>query len=85
METPKTVIKVFGPTPPCMRCKAAEKVAREVAKELGNVEVLKMDALSKEADKYNIMLTPAVVVNEKVICMGKVPTREDILKAVRGE
>ena len=77
----KAKIKIFGPTPPCARCKKAEQIAREVASELSNVEVEKFDVFSKEADKYGIMMTPTIVVGEKVAFVGKVPTKEE-LKAV---
>jgi thiol-disulfide isomerase/thioredoxin len=75
-------IKIFGPTPPCARCKKAEQIAKEVASELGNVEVEKFDVFSKEADKYGIMMTPTIVVGEKVAFVGKVPTKEELTKAI---
>jgi len=76
-------IKIFGPTPPCARCKKTEQIAREVASELGNLEVEKLDILSEEADKYGVMIPPTVVLGEKVIFAGKVPTKEELKKAVQ--
>ena len=78
----KAKIKVFGTTPPCARCKKAEQIVREVASELGNVEVEKFDVFSKEAGKYGILIPPTVVVGEKVVFMGKVPTKEELTKAI---
>ena len=78
----KAKIKVFGTTPPCARCKKTEQIAKEVASELGNLEVEKFDVLSDEAGKYGIMMPPSVVVGEKVVFVGKVPTKEELTKAI---
>ncbi|MDI9644753.1 MAG: thioredoxin family protein [Candidatus Verstraetearchaeota archaeon] len=77
-------IFIFGGEPPCARCKATEKIMREAAKELKlEVEIVHVSALSPEADKYDILSTPAVVVNDKVVFSGRVPdlkSAKEILK-----
>ena len=66
-------IKVFGPTPPCANCKRAEAQAQKAADLFpGQVEVVKLDALGAEAEQFDLMITPLVVVGEKVIGAGKV-------------
>lgn len=77
-------IKVFGTTPPCMRCKAAEKVVRESVEELGytDIEVVKTDVLSEEAEKLGIMMSPAVVIGEKAVKVGGVPSKEEVKRAI---
>ncbi|MBE9470797.1 MAG: hypothetical protein IMY75_01610, partial [Chloroflexi bacterium] len=46
-------IKVFGTTPPCANCKRAEAQAQKAAEQfLGQVEVVKLDALGPEAEQY---------------------------------
>lgn len=77
-------IKVFGTTPPCMRCKAAEKVVREAVKELGDkdIEVIKLDLLSEEAGKLGIMMSPTVVIGAKVVKVGGVPSKEEVKRAI---
>ena len=77
-------IRVFGTVPPCTKCKVAEKTVREVVKELGytDVEVTKEDALSDEAGKLGIMMTPTVMVDDKVVKVGGVPSKEDIKRAI---
>jgi thiol-disulfide isomerase/thioredoxin len=66
-------IKVFGPTPPCANCKRAEQEARKAAEKFPNqVEVLKLDALGPEAQAYGLMVTPMVVVGDRVVSAGKV-------------
>ena len=79
-------VKVFGPIPPCAKCKEAEKRARKVAEEFsGEVEVEKLDAMSDEGLKYTVMLTPTVVINDKVIAAGKVLSEDELERAIRKE
>ncbi|MCQ5337530.1 MAG: thioredoxin family protein [Candidatus Methanomethylicia archaeon] len=74
-----SMIKVFGSDPPCARCRATEKIVREVVKELNlNVDVKHISVFSEEADKYGITTTPAVVINDKIVFSGRVPTKEEI-------
>ena len=81
----KIVIKIFGTTPPCSKCKLAEKVAKELTEELKNVSVEKFDALSEKGDKYGIMVTPTIVVNDKVVAIGKVLSKEKLEDIVKNE
>ena len=77
-------VKVFGTTPPCARCKELTKRATKVAaKYPGEVEVTKFDALSAEGDRYGILMTPTLVINDKVVSFGKVPSEDDIEKMIR--
>ncbi|MCC6013504.1 MAG: thioredoxin family protein [Candidatus Verstraetearchaeota archaeon] len=74
-----SVIKIFGSDPPCARCRATEKIVKEVVKELNlNVDVKHISVFSEEADKYGITTTPAVVINDKIVFSGRVPTKEEI-------
>ena len=79
-------IKVFGTTPPCAKCKEMERRAKNIAaKYPGKVEVAKFDALSEEGDKYGIMLTPTVVINDKVVAVGKVLSEDELEKSIKKE
>ena len=79
-------IKVFGATPPCAKCKEVEKRANKVAeKYAGQVEVTKLDAISEEGLKYNVMFTPTVVINDKVVSSGEVISESDLEKAIQAE
>lgn len=76
-------VKVFGTTPPCAKCKELTRRATKVAEKFpGQVEVIKLDALSPEGDKYGIMMTPTLVINDKVVSIGKVPSEADIEKMI---
>ena len=79
-------IKIFGSTPPCARCKELERRAKNTAgKYPDRIEVTKLDAFSVEGDKYGIMLTPTMVINDKVISAGKLISEEEIEKAIKKE
>ncbi len=82
-------IKIFGTTPPCAKCKRVEQEARKAAEGFpGQVEVVKLDALGPEADKFGMLVTPAVVINDKMIATGKILSAaqftEQIKKALGG-
>ena len=79
-------VKVFGTKPPCARCKELTRRANNIAKKHpGDISVTHYDALSEEGEKYGIMMTPTLVINEKVVSVGKVPTEEDIEKMIQKE
>ena len=79
-------VKVFGATPPCAKCKEVEKRANKVAeKYAGKVEVAKFDAVSEEGQKYSVMFTPTVVINDKVVASGEVISESDLEKAIQQE
>ena len=69
-------ILVLGPG--CMNCVTLEKRVRTAVEELGiNAEVFKVSDYAKIAE-YGVMKTPAMVVDEKVIFYGKVPSVEEL-------
>lgn len=66
--------------PGCSRCKTTYQVIEKVIKENNlDVKLTKVDDLM-EMMKYNIMTTPAVVVDEVVKMKGQVPTESDVKK-----
>ena len=69
-------IKVLGPG--CARCKTAYSVVEKVIKENNvNASLTKVDDIM-EIMQYNIMSTPAIVVDGVVRIKGKVPTEADV-------
>ena len=76
-------IKVFGTIPPCANCKRAEAQAHKAAEWFpGLVEVLKLDALGPEAERYGLMTTPLVVVGEDVVGAGKVVSAAKLISII---
>ncbi len=69
-------IKILGSG--CANCKKLEAVARAAAEATGvQAEFIKV---TNHADMlaYDILSTPALVINEKVVCVGKIPTQADV-------
>jgi protein-disulfide isomerase len=62
-----------------------KRAARVAEKYPGRIEVTKFDAMSAEGDKYCVMLTPTLVINDKVVSIGKVPSEDDIEKMIKKE
>ena len=73
-------VTIFGTTPPCAKCKRAEQEARKAAERFpGQVEVRKLDALGPEADEFGMIVTPTVVVGDKVVGSGKVVLADQLV------
>ncbi len=69
-------IKILGPG--CPKCKTLDKMTREVVEINGiNAKITKVEDIM-EIMKYGVMSTPALVVDEKVLVKGRVPSSEEI-------
>ncbi|MCK9329306.1 MAG: thioredoxin family protein [Candidatus Cloacimonetes bacterium] len=76
------VIKILGTG--CAKCKKLEEVARKAIIESGvDATVEKVTELDKIMD-YNVMMTPALVIDEKVVSAGKLLSVNDIVKLIKG-
>jgi small redox-active disulfide protein 2 len=74
-------IKVLGPG--CANCKKVEELAVAAVGQLGvEVDLEKVTDLM-EIMEYPIMTTPGLVINEKVVCSGRVPSPEEVVEWVR--
>jgi len=69
-------IKILGTG--CPKCKTLENLTREVVEKNGiNATITKIEDIM-EIMKYNIMSTPALVVNGKVEIKGRIPSADEI-------
>jgi len=69
-------IKVLGSG--CANCKKLEAVARQVVEQMGiQAEVVKVTEYP-DIMAYDIMSTPGLVVNEKVVSTGRIPSPAEI-------
>jgi small redox-active disulfide protein 2 len=76
----KLNIKVLGTG--CQKCKTLEKLTRDVvAANQIDAEISKVEDIM-EIMKYNIIATPALVINEKVVVKGMLPSADDIKKLI---
>jgi len=69
-------IKILGPG--CANCKKVESVARQATTNMGMqanfVKVKDWD----EIKKYPILATPGLVINEKLVCGGRIPNEAEV-------
>ncbi|PIF03285.1 MAG: thioredoxin family protein [Draconibacterium sp.] len=69
-------IKVLGTG--CTKCKKLEEVTRKAVEEMNlNATVEKVEDIQKIM-QYSVMRTPALVVDEKVVLSGELPSLEKI-------
>ncbi len=73
-------IKVLGPG--CAKCKAAYKAVEKVVTEsMPEAQLTKVEDIV-EMMSYNILSTPAIVVDGEVRIKGHVPTEAEVRKAL---
>ena len=69
-------IKVLGPG--CANCHNVEAVARRALTLLGVEAEVIMVTNRADIMKYPIVATPGLVVNEKLVCAGRIPTEAEV-------
>jgi small redox-active disulfide protein 2 len=69
-------IKVLGSG--CANCKRVEQIAHKVITDMGiEAEVIKVTDYA-EIMAYNIMSTPGLVINEKIVSTGRIPAPAEV-------
>lgn len=75
-------IKILGTG--CAKCKTLERLTQEVVNENNMDAVITKVEDIMEIMQYNIISTPALVVNGKVVIKGMLPSKEAIKKQLEG-
>lgn len=69
-------IKILGSG--CANCKKVEALTRQVIGDMGmSAEVIKVTDFG-QIMQYPIVSTPGLVVNEKLVCAGRIPSPAEI-------
>lgn len=70
-------IKVLGSG--CANCQQLEKIAKKAVQQLAiEAKVIKVTDYNEIID-HGVMSTPGLVINEKVVSSGKVPTEAEVV------
>ncbi len=70
------IIKVLGPG--CQNCQNVEKAARAAVANLGVAAEFVHVTRREDIFKYPILGTPGLVINEKVVSAGRIPTVDEV-------
>ena len=70
-------IKILGPG--CPNCHKVEENARSAVTNMGVQAEFTKVIDYKEIQKYQILGTPGLVINEKVVCAGRIPEESEIM------
>ena len=74
-------IKVLGTG--CPKCKTLAKRLLDLkTKHQLNIEIEKVSQLN-DIMVYGVMMTPGLVINENLVCVGKVPSEDELLNWIR--
>lgn len=74
----KKIIKILGTG--CPKCKTTTAIVEQVVKENNlDAEVIKVEDII-EIMNYNILSTPAVVIDDKIMIKGRVPSKNEVLE-----
>lgn len=69
-------VKILGSG--CPNCRKVEAIARHTAETMGmQAEFIKVTDYNQIME-YNIMSTPGLVINERLVCAGRIPTPAEV-------
>jgi small redox-active disulfide protein 2 len=69
-------VKILGPG--CANCRKLEAVSREAASSAGLEAEFEKVSDMKAIMAYNILSTPGLVINGKLVSSGRIPTQAEI-------
>ena len=74
------IIKILGTG--CAKCMQLEKTAKEAVKELGiDAKIEEVKDITKIL-AYPILTTPGLVIDEEVVCSGKIPSKDEVKRYI---
>ncbi len=73
-------IKILGTG--CAKCHQLEQTTRQVVKELAVDATIEEVKDIKKIMEYPILTTPGLVVNEKLVCSGRIPSKSEVTQFI---
>lgn len=70
------VIQVLGPG--CANCERVAEVARQAITQMGMEATIVKVKDRSEWQRYGLMFTPGLVIEEKLVCGGRIPSPEEV-------
>ena len=75
------VIKVLGTG--CPKCKSMTAIVTEVVAENNMDATIEKIEEIMEIMKYNVMTTPALVIDETIAIKGRIPSKDEVLALLK--
>lgn len=73
-------IKILGTG--CPKCRTLEKMTREIVEKSGiEATITKVENIV-DIMRYNVMVTPALVINGKVVLKGRIPSMDELKRLI---
>ena len=73
-------IKILGTG--CAKCHQVEQITRQIVKELAIDATIEEVKDMKKIMRYSILTTPGLVVNEELVCSGRIPTNSEVTQFI---
>ena len=73
-------IKILGTG--CAKCHQVEQITRQIVKELAIDATIEKVKDMKKIMRYPILTTPGLVVNEELVCSGRIPTNSEVTQFI---
>lgn len=74
-------VKILGPG--CFKCRMLEAIAVDALEALEAEATLEHVTDFADIAKYPILFTPGLVINEKLVCGGRIPSVEEVIAWVK--
>ena len=74
-------IKVLGTG--CANCRKLEEIAREAVSQLGVEAAIEKVTATEAILAYDILKTPGLVINEKLVSSGRIPAVGSVVEWIR--
>ena len=73
-------VKILGPG--CSRCHQLDQLVRDVVTELAIDAIVEEVKDMKKIMSYSVVMTPGLVINEELVCSGKVPSAAEVTQMI---